>query len=38
MIAAVAYRHDATLLSWDVDVDRVAGVIGLALDSAPLRA
>lgn len=38
MIAAVAYRRGATLLSWDVDVDRVARVIGVGLDEASLRA
>ena len=38
MIAAVAYRRGAALLSWDVDVDRVAQVIGVELDAASLRA
>lgn len=38
MIAAVAYRRGATLLSWDVDMDRVARVIGVGLDEASLRA
>jgi predicted nucleic acid-binding protein len=38
MIVAVAYRRDAALLSWDVDMDRVAQVIGLELDEASLRA
>lgn len=38
MIVAVAYRRGAALLSWDVDMDRVAGVIGLQLDEASLRA
>lgn len=37
MIAAVALRFRATLLSHDVDLDRVAGVVGLALDEASLR-
>lgn len=37
MIAAVARRHGAALLSWDVDMDRVARVIGLELDEASLR-
>jgi predicted nucleic acid-binding protein len=32
MIAAVALRHGATLLSFDVDVRRLAQVIGLGLD------
>jgi predicted nucleic acid-binding protein len=37
MIAAVAWREDAALLCRDVDLDRVAGVIGIDLDpgSAP---
>lgn len=38
MIAAVAWRRDATLLAWDVDLARVAGVIGIALDDASLNA
>lgn len=38
MIAAVAHRRGAALLSWDVDVDRVARVIGVELDEASLRA
>jgi len=38
MIAAVAWRHSATLLSYDVDLDRVAQVVGIALDEASLRA
>jgi len=38
MIAAVAHRSGATLLSWDVDMDRVAQVIGIELDVASLRA
>ena len=32
MIAAVARRHGATLLACDVDLDRVARVIGVELD------
>jgi predicted nucleic acid-binding protein len=32
------YRRDVTLLSWDVDMDRVAQVIGLEIDKASLRA
>jgi predicted nucleic acid-binding protein len=32
MIAAVAWRHSATLLTCDADLDRVAGVIAVALD------
>lgn len=38
MIAVVAWRRGATLLAHDVDLDRVAGVIGLELDDASLRA
>jgi predicted nucleic acid-binding protein len=34
MIAAVAWRSKATLLACDVDLDRVARVIGLELDEA----
>lgn len=38
MIASVAWRRGATLLAHDADVDRVAGVVGIALDEASLRA
>jgi predicted nucleic acid-binding protein len=38
MIAAVAWRNGATLLAHDVDMDRVADVIGLDLDEASLHA
>lgn len=38
MVAAVAWRHNAALLSWDVDLSRVAGVIGIELDDASLVA
>ena len=38
MIAAVASREGATLLAYDADMDRVAHVIGIALDDASLRA
>jgi predicted nucleic acid-binding protein len=37
MIASVALRHDALLLSHDVDLDRVAKVIGVQMDDASLR-
>lgn len=37
-IVAVAWRGGATLLAHDVDIDRVAGVIGVELDDASLRA
>lgn len=38
MIAAVAWRTGATLLSHDADMDRVAHVIEIGLDEASLRA
>jgi predicted nucleic acid-binding protein len=38
MIAAVARRRGATLLAFDVDLDRVAGVLGIGMDEASLRA
>lgn len=38
MITAVAHRQGAALLSWDIDIDRVARVIGVELDEASLRA
>jgi predicted nucleic acid-binding protein len=38
LIVAVAHRHGASLLSWDIDMDRVAHVIGVELDEASLRA
>ncbi|MEJ7630323.1 MAG: PIN domain nuclease [Nocardioidaceae bacterium] len=36
MIAAVAWRHHATLLTCDADLARVAGVIAIELDPASL--
>lgn len=36
MIAAVALRHGAALLAHDVDLDRVAKVVGLQMDDASL--
>jgi hypothetical protein len=38
LIAAIAYRRGAALLSWDIDMERVAEVIGVHLDGASLRA
>lgn len=38
MIAAVAWRRNDTLLSFDADLDRVATVIGLEMDESSLRA
>ena len=35
MIAAVARRHEASLLAYDIDLDRVARVIGIELDRPP---
>ena len=37
MIAAVAWRREATLLAHDADLARVGGVIGIELDVASLR-
>ena len=37
MIAAVALRRGATLLSCDADMDRLAHVAGIVLDGASLR-
>jgi predicted nucleic acid-binding protein len=37
MIAAVAWRHGARLLCRDVDLKRVAAVIGIGLDEASAR-
>ena len=37
MIAAVAWRHHATLLSYDADLYRVAEVMNISLDDASLR-
>ncbi len=34
MIAAVAWRRNATLLAHDADIGRVAGVIGIEIDRA----
>lgn len=38
MIASVAWRREAALLAYDADMHRVAGVIGIAVDPASLRA
>jgi predicted nucleic acid-binding protein len=37
MIAAVAWRHHATLLSHDADLHRVAEAMDITLDAASLR-
>jgi len=36
MIASVARRNRATLLSFDADLSRVAKVVGIGLDEASL--
>ncbi len=38
MIAAVAWRNGAALLAHDVDLDRVATVMGITVDEGSLRA
>jgi predicted nucleic acid-binding protein len=38
MIAAVAWRREAALLAHDVDLHRVARVVGIELDDASLHA
>lgn len=38
MIASVARRHEATLLAADVDLSRVAAVVGIDLDEASTTA
>ena len=38
MIASVALRHRATLLAADVDLGRVATIVGIDLDDASTRA
>ncbi len=37
MIAAVAYRHGATVLAHDVDLARICEAVGVELDDASLR-
>jgi predicted nucleic acid-binding protein len=37
MIAAVAWRRGAVLLSHDIDLERVAAVVGIELDDASLH-
>jgi predicted nucleic acid-binding protein len=38
LVATIAWRHGAHLLAHDVDLDRVARVIGVPMDEASLRA
>jgi predicted nucleic acid-binding protein len=33
MIASVAARHDAALLARDVDLERIAGIVGITIDA-----
>jgi predicted nucleic acid-binding protein len=37
MLVAVAWRHADTVLAYDVDLDRVCGVVGVPLDPSSLR-
>jgi len=37
MIASVGWRHGATLLAFDLDLARVAGVIGVGLDASSMQ-
>jgi predicted nucleic acid-binding protein len=37
MIAAVAWRREATLLAHDADIDRVARLVGIDVDPSSLR-
>jgi hypothetical protein len=37
MIASVAQRHRATLLAADIDLNRVAMIVGIDLDDASIR-
>ena len=34
MIASIARRHDATLLAFDVDLVRVANIVGIEIDTS----
>ena len=38
MIAAVAWRHDASLLAQDVDLQRLGQIVGIELDQASVQA
>ena len=37
LIAAVAWRTSATLLAYDIDLHRIAGVVGIGMDPASHR-
>ncbi len=38
LIAAVAWRNSATLLAYDIDLHRVASIVGIGMDPASHRA
>lgn len=38
LIAAVAWRNSATLLAYDIDLHRVASIVGIVMDPASHRA
>jgi len=38
LIAAVAWRNNATLLAYDIDLHRLAGIVGIGMDPASHRA
>lgn len=38
LIAAVAWRNSATLLAYDIDLYRIAGIVGIGMDPASHRA
>jgi predicted nucleic acid-binding protein len=38
LIAAVAWRNSATLLAYDIDLHRVANIVGISMDPASHRA
>lgn len=37
LIVAVAWRNGATLLAYDIDLYRVAGIVGVDMDQVSLR-
>ena len=37
LIAAVAWRNNATLLAYDIDLHRVANIVGICIDPASHR-
>ena len=38
LMAAVAWRNNATLLAYDIDLHRLAGIVGIGMDPASHRA